>query len=99
MRSGSASQTDSNAVARFQSMRAGVSHGIGTIVSVGERRGGRQRIPRPESYRPGGPPPWTSLHPDRRRLTLAEIRARLADLPPAVERGPHVEGSRASAVL
>jgi len=63
------------------------------------RRGGRQRIPRPESYRPGGPPPWTALDPERRRLTLTEIRERLADLPAAVERGPHVEGSRASAVL
>jgi 8-oxo-dGTP pyrophosphatase MutT (NUDIX family) len=80
-------------------MRAGVSHGLTTIVSVVTRRGGQQRIPRPESYRPGGPPPWTGLAPERRRFTLAEIRERLADLPPAVERGPYVEGSRASAVL
>jgi 8-oxo-dGTP pyrophosphatase MutT (NUDIX family) len=63
------------------------------------RRGGQQRIPRPQSYRAGGPPPWTSLAPDRRRFTLPEIRARLADLPPAVEKGPNVEGSQAAAVL
>jgi 8-oxo-dGTP pyrophosphatase MutT (NUDIX family) len=63
------------------------------------RRGGQQRIPRPESYRPGGPPPWTALAPELRRFTLAEIRARLADMPPAVEKGPNVEGSRAAAVL
>ena len=63
------------------------------------RRGGQQRIPRPDSYRPGGPPPWTELAPERRRFTLAEIRARLADIPPAVEKGPNVEGSRAAAVL
>ena len=80
-------------------MRAGVSHGITTIVTVVTRRGGRQRIPRPETYRPGGPPPWTALAPERRRFTLDEVRARLTDLPPAVEQGPLVEGSRASAVL
>jgi 8-oxo-dGTP pyrophosphatase MutT (NUDIX family) len=34
-----------------------------------------------------------------RRFTLAEIRARLADMPPAVEKGPSVDGSRAAAVL
>jgi 8-oxo-dGTP pyrophosphatase MutT (NUDIX family) len=65
----------------------------------GQRRGGQQRIPRPPSYRPGGPPPWTALAPEQRRFTLAEIRTRLADLPTAVEKGPYVEGSRASAVL
>jgi len=80
-------------------MRAGVSHGIGTIVSVVMRRGGQQRIPRPPSYRPGAPPPWAALAPELRRFTLAEIRERLAHLPPAVEQGPYVQGSRASAVL
>jgi 8-oxo-dGTP pyrophosphatase MutT (NUDIX family) len=62
-------------------------------------RGGRQRIPRPESFRPGGPPPWAALEPERRRFTLVEIRQRLADMPPAVEKGPNVEGSQAAAVL
>jgi 8-oxo-dGTP pyrophosphatase MutT (NUDIX family) len=69
-------------------------------VQGGDRpRGGRQRIPRPESYRPGGPPPWAALAPAQRRFTLAEIRRRLADMPAAVDRGPDVEGSRAAAVL
>jgi 8-oxo-dGTP pyrophosphatase MutT (NUDIX family) len=64
-----------------------------------ERRGGQQRIPRPQTFRPGGPPPWTDLAPERRRFTLAEIRQRLADMPAAVEKGPNVEGSQAAAVL
>ncbi|HEV7523359.1 MAG TPA: CoA pyrophosphatase [Acidimicrobiia bacterium] len=63
------------------------------------RRGGQQRIPRPQSFRPGGPPPWSELTPAQRRFTLAQIRRRLADLPPAVEKGPNVEGSQAAAVL
>jgi 8-oxo-dGTP pyrophosphatase MutT (NUDIX family) len=62
-------------------------------------RGGRQRIPRPVSFRPGGPPPWFALAPEQRRFTLAEIRRRLADMAPAVEKGPSVEGSQAAAVL
>jgi 8-oxo-dGTP pyrophosphatase MutT (NUDIX family) len=63
------------------------------------RRGGQQRIPRPASFRPGGRPAWATLDPEKRRFTLAEIRDRLADLPPAVERGPNVAGSQAAAVL
>jgi len=63
------------------------------------RRGGQQRIPRPQSYRPGGPPPWVGLAPEQRRFTLAEVRERLAQMPAAVDLGPSVEGSRASAVL
>lgn len=41
-------------------------------------RGGMQHIPRPSSWRPGGPAPWAALDPDRRRLTLDSIRASLA---------------------
>jgi 8-oxo-dGTP pyrophosphatase MutT (NUDIX family) len=66
---------------------------------VATRRGGQQRIPRPESYRAGRPPQWAALASDQRRFTLAEVRARLADMPPAVEKGPNVEGSQAAAVL
>ncbi len=51
------------------------------------------------SFRPGGPPPWAALAAEQRRLSLAEVRARLADMPAAVELGPSVEGSRAAAVL
>jgi 8-oxo-dGTP pyrophosphatase MutT (NUDIX family) len=63
------------------------------------RRGGEQRIPRPPSFRPGGPAPWSGLSPEQRRFTLAEVRARLADFPAPVDKGPNVEGSRAAAVL
>src|SRR3954453_23150119 len=98
-RSGIASHTDSNAVARFQSIGAGVSRSIGTIVIVEKARGGQQRIPRPQSFRPGGPPPWSTLPAEQRKLTVTEVRKRLHDMPPAVERGPNVEGSQAAAVL
>jgi 8-oxo-dGTP pyrophosphatase MutT (NUDIX family) len=80
-------------------MRVGVSHGVTTIVTVATRRGGKQRIPRPQSYRRGGPPPWTGLAPELRRFTLAEVRERLDDMPAAVEKGPNVAGSQAAAVL
>jgi 8-oxo-dGTP pyrophosphatase MutT (NUDIX family) len=63
------------------------------------RRGGEQRIPRPPSFRPGGPAPWAGLAPAARRFTLADVRARLAALPPAVDKGPRVDGSRPAAVL
>ncbi|HET9558260.1 MAG TPA: CoA pyrophosphatase, partial [Actinomycetota bacterium] len=46
-------------------------------------RGGDQKIPRPYSARPGGPPPWVDLPPDRRCPTVADVRAALADLGPA----------------
>jgi 8-oxo-dGTP pyrophosphatase MutT (NUDIX family) len=80
-------------------MKEGVSRGITTIVTVATRRGGQQHIPRPQSYRPGREPPWAALAPEQRRFTLAEVRERLADMPPAVEKGPQVEGSQAAAVL
>jgi 8-oxo-dGTP pyrophosphatase MutT (NUDIX family) len=63
------------------------------------RRGGQQRIPRPVSSRPGLPPVWADLAPEQRRFSLAEIRERLAAMAPAVEKGPTVAGSQASAVL
>jgi 8-oxo-dGTP pyrophosphatase MutT (NUDIX family) len=66
---------------------------------VAIKRGGAQKIPRPPSFRPGGPAPWSELAPAQRRFTLAEVRARLADLPPAVDKGPNVDGSRPAAVL
>jgi 8-oxo-dGTP pyrophosphatase MutT (NUDIX family) len=62
-------------------------------------RGGQQRIPRPASSRPGAPAPWAALAPDRRRLSLADVRARLADLPPAAAASPVVQHQRAAAVL
>jgi 8-oxo-dGTP pyrophosphatase MutT (NUDIX family) len=46
-------------------------------------RGGRQRIPRPSSFREGDPAPWVDLLPALRRLGLAEVRAACAALTPA----------------
>jgi 8-oxo-dGTP pyrophosphatase MutT (NUDIX family) len=63
------------------------------------RRGGQQRIPRPESFQPGEPPVWATLDPEQRRFSLAQIRERLTYMPTAVEKGPNVEGSQAAAVL
>lgn len=62
-------------------------------------RGGRQHIPRPAGARPGDPPPWAYLAPERRRLTLAEVRERCADLPAPEPPPLVVPGSRAAAVL
>jgi 8-oxo-dGTP pyrophosphatase MutT (NUDIX family) len=55
-------------------------------------------VPRPPGVVPGGPPPWTALPADERRLTLAQVRARCADLPvpPPL---PDDLPSRAAAVL
>jgi 8-oxo-dGTP pyrophosphatase MutT (NUDIX family) len=72
---------------------------IGTLVIVALGSGGQQRIPRPPSHRPGAPAPWSHLPAAARRFTLAAVRARLADLPPAAEAVPRVEGARAAAVL
>ncbi|MCZ7535910.1 MAG: hypothetical protein M5T61_08300 [Acidimicrobiia bacterium] len=44
-------------------------------------RGGDQRIPRPASSRPGGPAPWAHLGSPSRRVTLADVRARLVEIP------------------
>jgi 8-oxo-dGTP pyrophosphatase MutT (NUDIX family) len=62
-------------------------------------RGGRQRIPRPADAVIDREAPWRALDPGDRRLSLAAVRARLADLPAArVARPLHPE-SRPAAVL
>jgi len=61
-------------------------------------RGGRLRIPRPPSARPGSPAPWARLPPDRRHFTLEEVRAACARLPPPRHR-PAPSGARPAAVL
>ncbi|HET6949178.1 MAG TPA: NUDIX domain-containing protein [Acidimicrobiales bacterium] len=76
----------------------------GPTLPVPPGRGGRQRIPRPFDARPGGPPPWADLPADRRRPSVTDLRAALADLGPARPpmRPPgHVPGSpdRPAAVL
>ncbi len=62
-------------------------------------KGGQQQIPRPATVHPGDPAAWAGLTAAQRRFSLAEVRERLADLPPPVEMLPRAEGSRAAAVL
>lgn len=66
---------------------------------TGGDRGGRQRIPRPPSVRPGGPPPWARIPPDQRHLSLADVRERCSRLPPPRPPAEIAPGSRAAAVL
>ena len=67
--------------------------------STRSSRGGNQKIPRPESFRLGGLPPWAHLGPEERRLSLAEVRARLLRSPPGAEPTSLVPESVAAAVL
>jgi 8-oxo-dGTP pyrophosphatase MutT (NUDIX family) len=62
-------------------------------------RGGQQRIPRPDSFRIAGPPPWAQLHVDERRLSLDDVRRRLLRSPPGAEPTSLVPDSVAAAVL
>ncbi len=62
-------------------------------------RGGQQRIPRPPSFRIGGPPPWSELGDDERRLSLRDVRRRLLRSPPGAEPEPLVAGSVPAGVL
>src|SRR5829696_5391976 len=63
-------------------------------------RGGDQRIPRPDSARPGRPAPWAHLAPAERHLDVAGVRAALAAGPPAQPwPGEAAPGRRTSAVL
>jgi len=67
--------------------------------STHESRGGQQRIPRPESFRIGGPPAWERLAPRERRLSLADVRRRLLRSPPGAAPTSLVADSVAAAVL
>ena len=62
-------------------------------------RGGQQRIPRPDSFRVAGPPPWAQLEVDERRLSLDDVRRRLLRSPPGAEPTSLVPDSVAAAVL
>ncbi|HUV09989.1 MAG TPA: CoA pyrophosphatase [Acidimicrobiia bacterium] len=61
-------------------------------------RGGAQRIPRPASARPGGPPAWTALPHERRRFTVDEVRA-AAQTVPVIRLPPAPPSARPAAVL
>ena len=63
-----------------------------------QARGGKQHIPRPAGWEPGSPARWTGVAPAP-PLSLAEVRARLADLPPARPAPDYGLGARSSAVL
>jgi 8-oxo-dGTP pyrophosphatase MutT (NUDIX family) len=56
-------------------------------------------IPRPPGLRAGGPAPWADLDPSLRHFTLADVRARLAVLPPPRPSELHSATSRDAAVL
>ena len=62
-------------------------------------RGGNQRIPRPTDFRPGAPPPWAAVPPERRHLDLADVRAACERLPPPIRPETALPGSRPAAVL
>ncbi len=66
---------------------------------VDPERGGRQRIPRPPSARPGGPAPWAHLGPDDRRVDLGRLRRAFDDAGPAVRSEREGLVGRGAAVL
>jgi len=70
-------------------------------IPVPAGRGGEQIIPRPLNARPGREAPWAHLPPERRRPSLADVRASLAAageaIPSEREYLPGID--RASAVL
>jgi 8-oxo-dGTP pyrophosphatase MutT (NUDIX family) len=70
-----------------------------SLDAVPVQRGGQQRIPRPASFRPGGTAPWQGIAAARLRLSLEDVRERLALLPPGRIAIPLVEGSLPAAVL
>jgi len=69
------------------------------MVVPARSRGGRQRIPRPETYRVTGPPPWASLSESERHLTLDLVRERSGRFAAPLPEPVRVPGSRDAAVL
>lgn len=54
---------------------------------------GRQRIPRPTVYRPGGEPPWATVPADQReRVAIGDVRAAMATMGPAKPWPPATPG-------
>jgi 8-oxo-dGTP pyrophosphatase MutT (NUDIX family) len=70
-----------------------------TTLGAVETRGGQQRIPRPDEFRLGGPPPWAGLDEAERRLTLDDVRGRLLRSPPGADPVSLVPDSVSAAVL
>ena len=56
---------------------------------------GRQRIPRPPSYRPGGDPPWAAVPRGRRdQVSVGHVRQAMATIGPAKPWPPAVPASQ-----
>ena len=62
-------------------------------------RGGRQRIPRPETFRVTGPAPWAHLSAAQRHLTLDLVHERAGRFAAPLPEPIRVAGSRDAAVL
>lgn len=63
------------------------------------RRGGPQRIPRPDAAHAGGPAPWAHLSDADRRVDAARLRAAFAALEPAVRSPREARVARGAAVM
>ena len=63
------------------------------------RRGGPQRIPRPDANRPGEPAPWLAVADLAQGPTLDQVRRALASAGPPRRAPAEAEGARAAAVL
>ncbi len=70
---------------------------IGAVVPESVGRGGPQDIPRPDGWRPGGPPPWAGLA--ERSLTLDQLVAVLDGREPVGIRGRPRGDERPAGVL
>jgi 8-oxo-dGTP pyrophosphatase MutT (NUDIX family) len=93
------SATPENIARRY--LRSDAPPGAPPPAPVPEGRGGPQRIPRPPSARLGAPPPWARVAAERRRASIADVRAAFAGLGPPVRSERELEPgvTRASAVL
>jgi len=69
------------------------------MIDPPNERGGPQQIPRPSTWRLGGPPPWNHLSEWQRRIDLSTLRTRLGQYEPEfLDRSLPATG-RTSAVL
>jgi 8-oxo-dGTP pyrophosphatase MutT (NUDIX family) len=64
-----------------------------------QSRGGRQRIPRPDTFRVTGPAPWAHLSAAARHLTLDLVRERAGRFAAPAPEPIRIPGSRDAAVL
>lgn len=62
-------------------------------------RGGPQRIPRPDAWTLGGPPPWNHTSQNDRLVDMAQLEARLVAYEPLLDDRGLVDVGKQSAVL